>query len=119
VDDLVRRETAVARQLRDAWMGCWVIVLTLDPEIAQVEHVSGYVERVSPTNAVVDVEEIGGAGMITVPCCTVLTVRRPHFHEPLDAVALKAERRLARNLAPTVDGQMTFELPLDNVDDRW
>jgi hypothetical protein len=114
VDDgtVARRETAAAWDLRAAWATRRPVVLTLDAAVAALARVAGYVERVSPTGARCDVDDLD-VGAITVPCRVVLAVRRPHFHEPADARAATAPARPPRD-SPSVPGQLSFDL----VDDR-
>lgn len=103
MSELAARESMAAWDLRAAWATRAVVVLSLDPDVAVMARLAGYVERVSPTGATADLEPIGApaesweaGGLITVPCAAVLSVRKPHWHEPADAAALCAPRRERR-----------------------
>jgi hypothetical protein len=110
VDDatVARREATAAWELRGAWASRRAVVLTLDATLAMLSRVAGYVERVSPTGAVAEIEDLDG-DRISVPLRVVLAVRRPHFHEPGDREALAAPARPARDDGP-LDGQLSWDL---------
>lgn len=117
--DLAARESAAAWDLRTAWALRHVVVLSLDPDVAAMPRLAGYVERVSPTGATAQLEPVEApealaweTGLITVPCGAVLSVRRPHFHEPRDAAALAAPSRGRRE---TVIDQFPGQLSFDEV----
>lgn len=110
-DDIQARESAAAWSLRAAWGGRWPVVVRLD-ERAVLPRVSGYVEHVAASGAFVLLEELDGEP-IHVPCAHVLSVRRPHFHEPGDRRALAAPDRGPREtVLDTFPGQLSL-LPDD------
>lgn len=75
-------ESAVARELRLHWLTGRVISVALDGR-ALVPRVKGRVLRVSPTASSAMIED--AYGEILVPLDAVLSVRLPHFSEPVDA----------------------------------
>lgn len=72
------REGVAAWQLRAAWVRRREVSCAL----VGGDRVRGYVLHVSASGAYALVWD--GAGEVHVPCALVLTVRRPHFQEPLD-----------------------------------
>jgi hypothetical protein len=98
---LAARASLAAWDLRAAWATQRVVILILDDSIAQVRRVAGRVVHVSPTDARAVIDQLDGE-RIDVPCAVVLTVRRPHFHEPADMAALEpvlVESQLSGQLA--------------------
>lgn len=75
-------ESAVARELRLHWLTGRVVSLALDDR-CYCPRVKGRVRRVSPSAASATIED--AYGEILVPLDAVLSVRLPHFTEPLDA----------------------------------
>jgi hypothetical protein len=104
---LARRESAVAWDLRGAWATRAVVILLLDPAWTTIPRVVGRVERVSPTDATTDIDQVAAQGRITVPCVAIAAVRRPHFHEPADRDALAEPAAAPRDLS-TLPGQTTL-----------
>ena len=94
---LAHRESGAAWELRGAWASRRVIVILLDPAVAALPRVAGWVEHVSPTDALAVVETLEGE-RIDVPCSAVLATRKPHFSEPEDRPALAAPSREPRRL---------------------
>ncbi|HEX7088688.1 MAG TPA: hypothetical protein VF192_01050 [Longimicrobiales bacterium] len=102
------REQAHAWDLRGAWAGRRAVVVRLDPDRAAIGRLAGYVEHVAPSGAFAVIADLD-AGEVHFPCALVLSVRRPHFHEP-------ADRRLRETPPPEgprrdapVSGQLCFE----------
>lgn len=82
--ELVSREQAHAWDLRGAMAGRWEVVVRLDG--ADLERIRGTVEKVAVTGAFAMLKPAGEEELIHVPCVAILSVRRPHFSEPLDQV---------------------------------
>lgn len=99
-EELGRLESAAAWDLRGAWaVGSEIVVAWPGG------RVRGYVEHVSPTDAFALVWD--GAHALHVPLGLGPSVRRPHFHEPLDHV----RRPLRRTAVPLpMPGQLAFAL---------
>jgi hypothetical protein len=96
-------ESAVARELRLRWLTQEVVSIALDDRCF-VPRVKGRVRRVSPTAATATIED--AYGEILVPLDAVLSVRLPHFSEPLDsATPSPPETDRDRELP----GQLSFE----------
>jgi hypothetical protein len=82
--DLAARESAVAWDLRAAW-GTGARVSVRFEDGCVVERIQGRVTHVSATGATATVDDGHADGPMDFPCVLVLSVRKPHFHEPLDA----------------------------------
>lgn len=75
---LATREQQWAWDLRAAWAGGWQVALVMDEDCSP-RRLKGFVARVVPTGAYALLEAEGT--VYHVPCASILTVRRPHFHE--------------------------------------
>lgn len=104
--DLAARESAAAWELRAAWAARREVVVALDPSLAALPRVQGYVESVSPTSAYAVIRDRDGA--CHVPLTIVLSIREPHFTEATDLPAGEIPPPPARQEVP--DGQLTFDL---------
>lgn len=91
---LASRESSVAWELRGAWASREPVVLACEKP-ARWRTLAGWVEHVDASNAAVLFEAVNGE-VVSVPCALVLSVRRPHFHEPEDEAILAAPRRVRR-----------------------
>jgi hypothetical protein len=114
---LATRESAAAWELRTAWASRRVIVILLDPAVAAFTRLAGWVERVSPTDALAVLETLDGE-RVDVPCSAVLSLRRPHFTEPEDRPALAAPPREPRVIDPPHADQMAFDFPIEQMELR-
>lgn len=100
------RESAVAWELRGAWFSQKEVVIRLDPEMTALPRVQGYIEHVASTGAFAVVRDL--AGSCHVPLSAVLSVRAPHFDEPLDLPPGKIPRPPAWPSVPA--GQLELDL---------
>jgi hypothetical protein len=81
---LVRRESEMARELREEFWGGWRsgpwrdVVLSLS-ERCEMRRLQGRVKRVAVTGAFVIVAAEDGEWH--VPMCDVLAIHRPHFEQ--------------------------------------
>lgn len=80
-------EQAVAWELRGAWIRGGRVSVALDTTVCIVARVSGRVVYVAPTGAYAEVRERMGEEPWRFSCVDVLSLRKPHFSEPLDRPA--------------------------------
>lgn len=104
--DLAARESAAAWELRGAWAAQREVVVALDPDLAALPRVQGYVESVSATGAYAVIRDAAGA--CHVPLTIVLSIREPHFTERTDLPAGQLPPPPRRQEVPA--NQLAFDL---------
>jgi hypothetical protein len=102
-----RRESECAWELRGAWAIQREIVVAWPGG-----RVRGYVEHVAATNAFALVWD--GTETVHVPLALLPSIRRPHYHEPLDGQAVAPPTPVRRELP--MAGQLTFAFDDRRVD---
>lgn len=75
---LATLEQQWAWDLRAAWAAGWQVAVVMD-EDCEHRRLKGFITRVVPTGAYA-LLDVGG-DVYHLPCASILTVRRPHFHE--------------------------------------
>jgi hypothetical protein len=94
-----RPVSAIAEELRAAWVSGRTVVLALDATVCISPRVGGRVVYVAVTGAYALVDD-GERTPLHVPLTVVLGVRRPHFSEPTDVEALTGPGLLRSNQLP-------------------
>lgn len=104
---LIRRQTALAWELRGhLWRGSEVVIRVEQDD--EVMRLRGYPVSVSPTDAVLWLDDGQGEEPTVIPLNVVTQVRRPHFHEDGPAQRRRVARLEARRGPEPYPGQLIF-----------